>query len=135
MASEPKPLTEAEWLGMLHSDTPDEIIDFLRERGLIAPEPAPMDALLTKAIELVDECLPHEIKLRHEAIDLALAALRRGMEMRAPLTPKTYYVEEIIDLLQDAGSTSVRMEYSQGWHDKRRDLLTRLHAALTEAQQ
>lgn len=95
-------LTEAEWqrisapLGL--TSTIDQIANALRERGLIAPEP--VDPLLVEAREIVKATLTPE---RHkncncrEEIDAgdwddrhsvraALAALRRGMELRPELT-------------------------------------------------
>lgn len=120
----------------LHAKSFEEYCADLLKRGLIAPEPEPVDPLLEEAETLHGEWVDGLVGEHGDTIDLALAALKRGMELQREaqpvLTHKTYFVEEVIDLLQDAGTTSVRMEYSEGWHDKRRDLLNRLHAALTQ---
>lgn len=78
--TEPKLLTEAEWRTILRQsvnyDVANSIICDLRERGMIAPEP--VDPLLVEAAALVQSWCGQE---GAEIEDLALAALRRGMEL------------------------------------------------------
>ena len=119
MTTEPKPYTLAEWRARLSPNIFEMIQEELRERGLIAEEP--VDSLLEKAVELVGLWLPDETELRHEAIDLALTALRCGMELqREKLTRE--------------------MVLKAHWHATgaetvEANLIDRLHAALTEALQ
>ena len=96
MTTEPKPLTEADiraGLPRLSENDLSNVLALFRERGLIAEEP--VDRLMKKAVELVGLWLPDETELRHEAIDLALAALRRGMELAPRKTLTREMVEEM----------------------------------------
>lgn len=120
MTTEPKLLTEADFNRVWAlRDSPVELRAFLRERGLIAEEP--VDRLMKKAVELVDLWLPDETELRHEAIDLALTALRRGME----LAPRKELTREMVIAAVQPNVTgeSYAINYSA------------IQAALTEALQ
>ena len=91
--TEPKLLTEAEWHNLLARPTSSQIIDDLRERGLIAPEPEPVDPLLDEAREIVAKlseddgnpafaCAVRSCKRDDDLeVRIALTALRRGMEL------------------------------------------------------
>ena len=134
MTTEPKPYTLAEWRARLSPHIFEMIQEELRERGLIAEEP--VDPLLEKAVELVDLWLPDETELRHEAIDLALAALRRGMELAPRKTLTREMVEEMTFPACDAA-------YREVYCDPVPDVKTpyvkafarHFYAALTEALQ
>ena len=95
--TEPKLLTEAEWRANLrvwvNIAATDAIILLMRERGMIAPEPEPVDPLMDEAREIVaklneDDDIPifaSEVRAGKRDDDLevriALAALRRNLEL------------------------------------------------------
>lgn len=121
MTTEPKLLTEAEWLAWMQKpQSTEKALTDLRERGLIAEEP--VDRLMKKAVELVDLWLPDETELRHEAIDLALAALRCGME----LAPRKELTREMVRKIYNGTKPFSPTDEAH---------ITRIHAALTEALQ
>lgn len=115
--TEPKALTEKEAAILFGGLPVDHILPTLRERGLIAPEP--VDALETQAGELARRYLETDDWQAH---DLALAALKRGMELRPALTR---------EMVRDAvGGIS----YEVFECDSRDTIADRLHAALTQVQ-
>jgi hypothetical protein len=113
---EPKLLTEAEWRAM--SPYPKEYIgQELRERGLIAVDP--VDPLLKEADNMASCHHPWDTTADYSAATtLALAALRRGMELaQRPLT-REMVREAWLKAAKECGGKPV-------FYD-------RLHAALTE---
>ena len=89
MTTEPKLLTEAEWVAWMQKpQSTEKALTDLRERGLIAEEP--VDPLLVEARQIIaDTCDTHESKGQwldgvwddEQEMAIALAALRRGMEL------------------------------------------------------
>lgn len=114
MTQEPKLLTEAEWNDRFDTKSADEIIAELRERGLIAREP--VDPLLEEAETLHHAWVAGAIDGRCDAISLALAALRRGMELAERPTLTREMAKEIC--------------FDAGYYNEQ--YLDRLHAALVE---
>lgn len=101
--TEPKLLTQMDLQHFMNLE-PGQQYDFLNERGLIAPEP--VDPLHLAALELGAQCFElqgDEVTAReiragvynHEVDDmttlpgLALAALKRGMELASAASPLT----------------------------------------------
>ena len=133
MTTELKLLTEAD-IDRFRTMSQEAVTAELRERGLIAEEP--VDRLMKKAVELVGLWLPDETELRHEAIDLALAALRCGMELAPRKTLTREMVEEMTFPACDAA-------YREVYCDRVPEVRTpyvkafarHFYAALTEALQ
>ena len=118
---EPKLLTEAEaealW-NTANNKLPQDFFSELRERGLIVPEPSP---LMEEAARLTDQYINDEID---EIEDLALAALKRGME----LAPR---VELTRDMVQEAAIRAGIYHFlTEDCAQQRR--ITSLHTALLE---
>lgn len=132
MTDAPKLLTEDRWLALMQRDT-DTIISELRERGLIAPEP--VDALLIEAREICAsrpgvDALQALAYRRGDwdaggVVEIALAALRRGMELAKPELTREM-VGEIVD--------AAMMKWKSGRTMLRDCLTDAFHAALTEGQ-
>ena len=125
-----KLLTEAEAHWLANAAKPSEAQAFLRERGLIAPEP--VDPLLIEARNVVADYAAgtrgyqiYEASYREgkrdsdSEIQVALAALRRGMELRPELTRED--VREALDV-----ALPCEREWWLG------ELADRLHTALVE---
>ena len=87
--TEPKPLTERELLGLLEWNTKEEILDELRERGLIADDPVDPDLLEAREI-----ATDHAAKFGHDyvrypdddaaVVQIAFAAIKRGRQLEQP---------------------------------------------------
>ena len=134
MTTEPKLLTEAEWREVLipADGAADPIIKRLRERGLIAEEP--VDPLLVEAQEICAEWCEGrdatDCARRYRTgewddtphVAIALAALRRGME----LAPRKTLTREMVLKAH---------WHATGAETVEANLIDRLHAALTEALQ
>lgn len=129
-----KLLTEAEARAIyIAATSPDDFNNRLRERGLIAPEPTCPLLIEARAVvarnsswRLSDEdraaCLDGKYD-SGEYVCLALAALKRGMEMRPPLTR-----EMVREALVDAGIYHLLPGQVED------NKIDRLHAALTKEQ-
>ena len=116
--TEPKLLTERELLGLLEWNTKEDILDELRKRGLVAPEPVDPDLL--EAREIVAQTYNWTQRCfddGHPAVVSTLAAIKRGrqLEQPKPLT-REMVVKAHQKALGDFGSLSIH----------------RLHAALME---
>ena len=119
---EPKLLTEAEAMRLATYADVETILTELRERGLIAPEP-PVDPLLLEAREVCASVEPNIASNARKgdwdhsfSMKLALAALKRGMELARPELTR----EQVREAYYDAGGLEVG------------SFIDRLHAALTE---
>ena len=150
MTDAPKLLTEAEW--RLHyadfffpSETLERIIAAHKQRGLIAPE---VDPVLAAARDFVAELARHWDVEGHaigapkeyrdgiydddEDIQIALAALRRALELAKPELTREMVREAVIgakpNLLQ-AGDFRRECHMAEA-----EAFIDRLHAALTEGQ-
>lgn len=136
MTDAPKLLTEAEADRLFYKSHTEAMAE-LRERGLIAPEP--VDALLFEAREVVIATTPQpqrnfdirkaEIRRGWKddgfCVQIALAALRRGMELAKPELTREM-VGEIVD--------AAMMKWKSGRTMLRDCLTDAFHAALTEGQ-
>lgn len=124
MMTEPKLLTEAEWVNLIGLSAWSKAQGTIRERGMIAPEP--VDPLLVEAAALVQSWCGQE---GAEIEDLALAALRRGKELAERPTLTAEKVREAVEAVQEwieaGGFTG-----SDVWDDE--NLYTVLSAALVE---
>lgn len=124
--SEVKLLTEAEALEIwdeAQDRHPGPFVKALRERGLIAPEP--VDPLLVEVREIAQR---YGFQGNGWVTDLALAALRRGMELAPAASPLTR------EMLGDA-IVKVFGEGESGFAGVTPNNITALHAALTGGQQ
>ena len=91
--TEPKLLTEAEALKLFYDNKYCAFLKALRERGMIAPEPEPVDPLLDEAREICaksSEARKWYGEARgfrdgeydgYYSMDIALTALRRNLEL------------------------------------------------------
>lgn len=110
-----KLLAEAAWRRLFASNTLDEAIAYMSERGLVAPEP--VDPLLLKEAEALHQAWTANFEAGGEhpdAIDLALAALRRGMEIereKRPVPTRTAIAEAIYAVMK-----SRDIEEISRWH-------------------
>jgi hypothetical protein len=153
MSDAPKLLTEAEAIVLLSNIYMDKEVKIaeLRERGLIAPDP--VDPLLVEARNVVGDYAAktngyeiYEAVYRQgkrdsdSEVQVALAALRRGMELTPAARPLTREMvrEAVIGAIgmacidmSDFTDDNAFDEYKQDAED----FIDRLHAALTEAQQ
>ena len=134
-----KLLTEAEWRRLLAPYCAEEAVQYLGERGLIAPEP--VDPLLIEAREIVIATTPQpqrnfnirkaEIRRGWKddgfCVQIALAALRRGMELAKPELTREMVREAIHEgqRRHHGGTGTVSESFLEGVSDA-------LHAALTE---
>lgn len=127
---ETKLLTEAEARRLAYSPHPESTLTELRERGLIAPEP--VDLLLIEAREIAAAHIGSEAGAasfragngdNDRSVLAILAALKRGMEMRAPLTREMVRDALLIGVWNKATTDS----------DVTR-VFGALHAALTKEQ-
>ena len=138
MTDAPKLLTEAEWRGLWReTDTPAPFFEWIapyRERGLIAPEP--VDPLEAEAFAIVQMHYP-EMKRDYNGrrFLIALAALKRGMEMRAPLTREMVF-DALYQAFQDSDARDMdELDFGPSCVTGAADRLTdALHAALTKEQ-
>ena len=137
MTDAPKLLTEAEWRNVLSYDK-DIAVQYIGERGLIAPEP--VDPLLIEAREICaryfdEQNLPaaarsyrsgkndNEGDIGECELPIALAALRRGMELAPAASPLTR--EMVAQAYWSAtGADTVKA-----------NLIDRLHAAILKQMQ
>lgn len=125
--TEPKLLpTEQEWRKIV-LQTYDETMRAIRERGLIAPDP-----LIAEAIEIVvnDSVTRTEPQIKairerragHDKVNIALAALKRGMELaERPTLTREQVRGAMIEGIRDGFFSS--------------NDITRLHAALTATEE
>ena len=114
MTTEPKLLTEAEWLAWMQKpQSTEKALTDLRERGLIAEEPDMVTAEYQKLWEAWDGV---------DYRDLGLAALRRGME----LAPRKELTREMVRKIYNGTKPFSPTDEAH---------ITRIHAALTEALQ
>ena len=131
MTTEPKLLTEADVSALYElarNATPENFRKAVAMQGLIAEEP--VDPLLVEARQIIaDTCDTHESKGQwldgvwddEQEMDIALAALRRGME----LAPSKELTREMVAaaVSPNLSGESYVIDYSA------------IHAALTEALQ
>jgi hypothetical protein len=116
MTDTPKLLTEAEWRKFwivscgISSENIEKLIRAHRERGMIAPEPEPVDPLLIEAREI---CVKYFTSRNYSqtvidglcdddgVVQIALAALRRNLELaeRPTFTPEK--VREAVEAVQE----------------------------------
>ena len=140
MTDAPKLLTEAQAIA-LHTVDRDEYVTALRERGLIAPEP--VDPLRLDALEVAaqsfalqgDEVTAREIRsgaYNHEVDDLttlpglALAALKRGMELRDAEVERLRHALKMISIVdQGCGGTLTFEEMAASAMRQAKDALTK----------
>ena len=136
--TEPKLLTEAEWRANLrvwvNIAATDAIILLMRERGMIAPEPEPVDPLLDEAREICaksSEARKWYGEARgfrdgeyddYYSMDIALTALRRNLELAERPTLTREMVREAYNSATEAWNT---LDGAQLFIDL-------LHAALVE---
>jgi hypothetical protein len=114
---EPKLLSEREAAILFGGLPVDHILLALRERGLIAPEP--VDPLLEEADSMVFyHTIWDTLHDKEAAHDLALAALKRGMELARPT------------LTREMVASAYRSAW--GYYASNEDAITAIHAALVE---
>ena len=130
MTNEPKLLSEHEaqalWAGTFstHAKPFAEYLAELRERGLIAPEP--VDPWLEEAEAVHGEWVGGAYGKDADTIDLALAALRRGMELAQPPLTREQLGDAIVNLFGEG---------EHGFRGVTPRNIDRLHAALTQGTQ
>ena len=119
--TEPKLLTERELLGLLEWNTPKQILDELRERGLIAPEPVDP---LRDAVEAIWHLA---MGPKGEAVTKMTAELRRhGVTLPKPKLTRERLGDAIVKVFHEG---------AKGFGGVTPDNITRLHAALVEQMQ
>ena len=109
-----KLLTEAEWRTLFVAKSGAEIMETLRERGLIAPEPDKLAVAVGDAFDRLPSCWNRETFTASVCDTLR----DHGMEMRPPLT------REMVRIAYH--TAQVGMENT--------NFIDRLHAALTKDQ-
>ena len=106
--TEQKLLTEAEWANLIGLSAWSKAQGTIRERGMVAPEPEPVDPLLDEAREIAaklneDDDIPifaSEVRAGKRDDDLevriAITALRRNLELAARPTLTREMVEDAV---------------------------------------
>ena len=88
--TEPKLMTEAEWANLIGLSAWSKAQGTIRKRGLIAPEPEPVDPLLDEAKEICVKCFTSRnysqtvidrLSDNDTVVQIALTALRRNLEL------------------------------------------------------